>query len=106
MEKKTWNQSSKKLWNFIKEMIGGVDYDYLLGMKIWSLTQEKKEEILKQRDNKKQELKNLQVPNFWLILIMIMFNSLFLYFNQFYVISKLLCVPAFKNSYSVLILSS
>ena len=41
-----------------------MDYDYLLGMKIWSLTQEKKEEILKQRDNKKQELKNLQVPNF------------------------------------------
>ncbi len=34
---------------------------FVLGMKMWSLTQEKKEEILKQRDNKQQELKNLQV---------------------------------------------
>ena len=31
------------------------------GMKMWSLTQEKKEELLRQRDNKQQELKNLQV---------------------------------------------
>jgi hypothetical protein len=30
-------------------------------MKMWSLTLEKKEALLKERDNKQQELKNLQV---------------------------------------------
>ena len=39
----------------------GQDYDYLLGMKMWSLTEEKKNELLKQRDNKEQELQNLKV---------------------------------------------
>jgi len=39
---------------------GGPDYDYLLGMKMWSLTQEKKDELLKNRDQKQQELKDLQ----------------------------------------------
>ena len=39
---------------------GGPDYDYLLGMKLWNLTEEKKNELLKQRDNKQQELKKLQ----------------------------------------------
>ncbi len=39
---------------------GGPDYDYLLGMKMWNLTEEKKNELLKQRDNKQQELKRLQ----------------------------------------------
>ena len=34
-------------------------------MKIWSLTLEKKEAILKQRDDKKQELKNLQVSKYY-----------------------------------------
>lgn len=34
-------------------------YDYLLGMKIWSLTQEKVQELSKQRDEKNQELKIL-----------------------------------------------
>ena len=32
-------------------------------MKLWSLTEEKKNEILKQRDEKEQELKNLKVNN-------------------------------------------
>ena len=40
---------------------GGPDYDYLLGMKLWCLTQEKKDELLKHRDQKEQELKKLQV---------------------------------------------
>ena len=39
----------------------GQDYDYLLGMKLWCLTEEKKNEILKQRDDKNQELKKLKV---------------------------------------------
>ena len=38
----------------------GPDYDYLLGMPMWNLTQEKKDEIIKKRDEKNQELKKLQ----------------------------------------------
>ena len=36
------------------------DYDYLLGMKIWSLTMEKVQELTKQRDEKFAELKTLK----------------------------------------------
>jgi hypothetical protein len=32
------------------------DYDYLLGMAMWSLTAEKKEELLKKKDDKHKEL--------------------------------------------------
>ncbi|XP_021916597.1 DNA topoisomerase 2-like isoform X2 [Zootermopsis nevadensis] len=35
-------------------------YDYLLGMTMWSLTKEKKDELLKKRDEKLVELKTLQ----------------------------------------------
>ncbi|KAK8401478.1 hypothetical protein O3P69_001004 [Scylla paramamosain] len=38
----------------------GPDYDYLLGMKLWSLTLERKNEILKNRDEKTQELRLLK----------------------------------------------
>merc|ERR1712025_1111676 len=38
----------------------GPDFDYLLGMPMWNLTQEKKDEICRKRDEKTQELKNLQ----------------------------------------------
>jgi len=38
----------------------GPDYDYLLGMPMWNLTQEKIDEICKKRDEKIQELKTLQ----------------------------------------------
>jgi len=38
----------------------GPDYDYLLGMPMWNLTQEKKDEICRKRDEKQQELKKLQ----------------------------------------------
>ena len=38
----------------------GPDYDYLLGMPMWNLTQEKKDEIIKKRDEKKQELEKLK----------------------------------------------
>ena len=38
----------------------GPDYGYLLGMPMWNLTLEKKEEILKKRDEKHQELKKVQ----------------------------------------------
>ncbi|XP_003745280.1 DNA topoisomerase 2-alpha [Galendromus occidentalis] len=36
------------------------DYDYLLSMTMWSLTFERKEELLKKRDNKITELKTLE----------------------------------------------
>lgn len=36
------------------------NYDYLLGMTMWNLTKEKKEELLRQRDDKIAELKRLQ----------------------------------------------
>lgn len=38
----------------------GPDYDYLLGMTMWSLTQEKKDELLRKRDEKQTELRILQ----------------------------------------------
>merc|ERR1719219_2474130 len=39
-----------------KEKDKGPDYDYLLGMPMWNLTQEKIDEICKKRDMKQQEL--------------------------------------------------
>ncbi|XP_045117952.1 DNA topoisomerase 2-alpha-like isoform X2 [Portunus trituberculatus] len=42
------------------ENSSGPDYDYLLGMKLWSLTLERKNEILKSRDEKTQELRLLK----------------------------------------------
>nr|CAD7454987.1 unnamed protein product [Timema tahoe] len=41
-----------------KEITG--QYDYLLGMTMWTLTLEKKEELLRKRDEKLQELQTLQ----------------------------------------------
>merc|ERR1712083_776739 len=38
----------------------GPDYDYLLGMPMWNLTQEKKDSIIKNRDERQQELKRLK----------------------------------------------
>merc|ERR1712106_162497 len=38
----------------------GPDFDYLLGMPMWNLTQEKKDEICRKRDEKTKELKGLQ----------------------------------------------
>lgn len=35
-------------------------YDYLLGMTMWTLTKERKDELLKKRDEKLQEYKVLQ----------------------------------------------
>lgn len=37
------------------------NFDYLLGMTMWSLTKEKKDDLLRQRDEKVAELKRLQV---------------------------------------------
>lgn len=39
---------------------GGPDFDYLLGMKMWSLTLERKQELLKQRDAKLAEVKVIE----------------------------------------------
>lgn len=38
----------------------GPDYDYLLGMTMWSLTRERKEDLLRKRDEKIQELEDLK----------------------------------------------
>uniref|UniRef100_A0A1B6ECC9 DNA topoisomerase 2 n=1 Tax=Clastoptera arizonana TaxID=38151 RepID=A0A1B6ECC9_9HEMI len=43
-----------------EEDIKGPDFDYLLGMTLWSLTKEKKDELLRKRDEKQQELLILQ----------------------------------------------
>jgi len=39
------------------------DYDYLLGMAMWSLTHERKEALLKQKQEKHQELENLRATS-------------------------------------------
>lgn len=39
--------------------IDGPDYDYLLSMTMWNLTKEKKDELLKKRDDKLAELQSL-----------------------------------------------
>merc|ERR1712013_419987 len=47
----------------------GPDYDYLLGMPMWNLTQEKKDSICKNRDERNQELKKLKatmIEDMWL----------------------------------------
>lgn len=36
------------------------NFDYLLGMTMWSLTKEKKDELMKQRDDKMSEYNRLQ----------------------------------------------
>ena len=41
----------------------GPDYDYLLGMPMWNLTKEKKDELCKKRDDKQQELENLKAKS-------------------------------------------
>ncbi|XP_059098598.1 DNA topoisomerase 2-alpha-like [Tigriopus californicus] len=39
---------------------GDLDYDYLLGMAMWSLTKERKDDLLKKKDEKHQELRHLR----------------------------------------------
>ncbi|XP_076089430.1 DNA topoisomerase 2-alpha-like isoform X1 [Mytilus galloprovincialis] len=44
------------------------DFNYILGMPLWNLTKEKKDELIKQRDNKKDELEKLKLKtdkNLW-----------------------------------------
>lgn len=41
----------------------GPDYDYLLGMTMWTLTYEKKDELVRKRDNKQTELRILQAKS-------------------------------------------
>ncbi|XP_054716162.1 DNA topoisomerase 2-alpha-like [Uloborus diversus] len=66
---KAWKESQKDLDKDDKEdnsddesetTTGGPDYDYLLGMTLWSLTKEKKDELLKKRDEKFKELNDLK----------------------------------------------
>merc|ERR1711994_255390 len=39
------------------------DFDYLMGMPMWSLTQERKDELCKKRDERQKELKKLQATS-------------------------------------------
>ncbi|XP_045623508.1 DNA topoisomerase 2-alpha isoform X1 [Procambarus clarkii] len=51
-----------------EETTTGPDYEYLLGMAMWNLTKEKKDELLKKRDEKTQEvtvLKNKSPDDLW-----------------------------------------
>ena len=41
----------------------GPDFSYLLGMPMWNLTQEKKDAIIKNRDERQQELKKLKATS-------------------------------------------
>merc|ERR1711915_557883 len=41
----------------------GPDFDYLLGMPMWNLTQEKKDELCRKRDEKQQELEKLRATS-------------------------------------------
>ena len=38
----------------------GLDYDYLLGMPMWSLTKERKDDLIKKKEEKHRELKVLR----------------------------------------------
>lgn len=64
---KAWKESQKNIDKDKEESDSedettksGPDYDYLLGMTLWSLTREKKEELLKKRDEKIKELEDLK----------------------------------------------
>ncbi|KAG8177161.1 hypothetical protein JTE90_021755 [Oedothorax gibbosus] len=69
---KAWKESQKELNDEEKEekantsdaeneeSSDGPDYDYLLGMTMWSLTKERKEDLLKKRDEKIKELETLK----------------------------------------------
>ncbi|XP_035221967.1 DNA topoisomerase 2-alpha-like [Stegodyphus dumicola] len=66
---KAWKEAQKNLENDEDQPSSdtesevdssGPDYDYLLGMTLWSLTREKKEELLKKRDEKLKELEDLK----------------------------------------------
>ena len=44
----------------MEEEANAAEYDYLLGMPMWNLTLEKKEEFLRKKEGKNQELRNLK----------------------------------------------
>lgn len=45
------------------EVEEGRDFDYILGMKMWNLTKEKKEALLAERDKKLKEVKDLEAKS-------------------------------------------
>ena len=60
------NYTKKKIENEEKSK---TNYDYLIRMPIWNLTYEKKEELLKELNNKKDMLSNIQkkkIEKMWL----------------------------------------
>ena len=54
------NSEHKNKKNEIKPKVPIKEYDYLLNMNLWSLTQEKIEELLKQKELKEKELETLE----------------------------------------------
>ena len=54
------NNEQKNKKNEIKPKVPIKEYDYLLNMNLWSLTQEKIEELLKQKELKEKELETLE----------------------------------------------
>ena len=54
------NSEQKNKKNEIKPKVPIKEYDYLLNMNLWSLTQEKIEELLKQKELKEKELETLE----------------------------------------------
>ena len=54
------NNEQKNKKNEIKPKVPIKEYDYLLNMNLWSLTQEKIEELLKQKELKEKELATLE----------------------------------------------
>ncbi|XP_067824939.1 DNA topoisomerase 2-alpha isoform X2 [Heptranchias perlo] len=73
---KSWKQSQEKEQESDLEdaeeeestTSSGVDFNYLLNMPMWYLTKEKKDELLKQRDVKEKELKDVKrksPPDLW-----------------------------------------
>ena len=66
IESKLVNQSYPKMTNGIENENG--NYNYLLGMNLWSLTYEKVEELKKQEEDKQSQLKllkNKKVEDIW-----------------------------------------
>eukprot|EP00095_Tigriopus_kingsejongensis_P003419 maker-scaffold1323_size47899-snap-gene-0.11 protein:Tk03419 transcript:maker-scaffold1323_size47899-snap-gene-0.11-mRNA-1 annotation:"hypothetical protein DAPPUDRAFT_329527" len=61
---KKWKNAQKMEEDSDSDSEGGLekdlDYDYLLGMAMWSLTQERKDELLRRKDEKHQELRMLR----------------------------------------------
>ncbi|KAF5401692.1 DNA topoisomerase II alpha [Paragonimus heterotremus] len=72
---RAWKECLDKLASLEEEMesgsadrseiveTGGPDYNYILGMPLWSLSKERKDDLLAQRDTKQNELRSLRAKS-------------------------------------------